>query len=321
MMLSATHGVWWGSFHSPSCISSSSQNRKEMSFYMTTKQPPCVGNSNSHEKKDRGTGHVPLKGDEMFILWLTEEEMCLKQITGVSTKINFLKESTDIQMLTFRNKYHSKMAQCSHPSHLAQSTGTRAAPIWRQTWPADVSLPPCFPLCTALFVSGFLSVQALGSLKRTVIATSVMEGKIKGAPCLLFAQLSPFKWNEEIGWISALEGWELWASCDVPVWASPPSLLALHGSCHCWPLHVGKQHSSGCRAGIPSPCSSSSLIFQLFVHCCREGQSWLKPSHRRACCVCLMIKRGICSCLGCMRILGCGDKQPGWDTDKRNVLV
>lgn len=63
---------------------------------------------------------------KIFVLWLTEEEMSLKHITGVSTKI---KESTNIQTLTFRNRLYSKMALCSQPSHLAQSTGTRAAPI------------------------------------------------------------------------------------------------------------------------------------------------------------------------------------------------
>lgn len=204
----------------------------------------------------------PLKGGEMFVLWLTEEEMSLKHVARVSTKINFPEESTNIQMLTFRNKYYSKMALCWHPSRLAQSTGTRAAPIWRQTWPVDLSLSCCFPLCTALFVPGFPLSAGSWQFKESSNCYFSDRGRNKGAPCLLFAQFSPFKWNDEIGWISASEGQELlWRSeavltclCEPP--PAPLSLLVLQGSWHSWLLHVGKQHSSGCRQeGLRFPLS------------------------------------------------------------------
>lgn len=118
--------------------------------------------------------------------------------------------------------------------------------------------------------------------------------------------------------------WHTKAACEPPTALLYCWFYVDHVTAGCSMWESSTALGAGRQGWDPTlhPCSSSSLIFQLFVYCYREGQGWLSNHPTgELCWVFLTIKRGICSCLGFMRILGCNEKQPGWDTDKRNVFV
>lgn len=188
----------------------------------------------------------------------------------------------------------------------------------------------CFTFCTILFMSEF-SVQTAWHFKENSNYYLNEKGKNLHNPLPL---------NEKEWWnVINFSLWRTgraclrWCGSSDAVkmcWRACASRLQLLTAAFTEILSLmaalcGKETQLWVQAGrMQSPPSlrQQALAFPA-VHLLWQGRTGMNPtmSHRKAFLHLPGNQRGICSCLGFIRILCCSDKQPGWAIGKGNMFI